>query len=105
MIGEAEIERAAQVLAEQAGSPARVILFGSAARGEQGEHSDLDFLVIEDEVEDTIREAARLRRALPALGVAVDVLAISAEEAERRRHWPGSVIKFALREGRLLAES
>lgn len=105
MLDEREVERAARILAEHARSPARVILFGSRARGTSGPHSDLDFLVIEDQVEDTIREAARLRRALPPLGVPVDVLAISAREAARRRDWPGSVIKLALREGRTLAES
>lgn len=105
MVEMAQIERAAQTLAEHAPSPAKVILFGSAGRGEAGPHSDLDFLVIEEEVEDTIRESARLRRALPPLGVPVDVLTISAAEAERRRRWPGSVIKVAMAEGKLLAES
>lgn len=100
-----DIERAARTLAEHAGSPATVILFGSRARGDADPGSDLDFLVIEEHVEDTVHEAARLRRALPPLGVPVDVLAVSADEAERRRDWPGSVIKFALNEGRVLAES
>jgi predicted nucleotidyltransferase len=48
-----------------------VILFGSHARGEAGEHSDLDFLVIEPEVEDWGRESARLHRALQR-GVSAD---------------------------------
>lgn len=105
VVDQAAIQKAAEVLATHASSPARVILFGSAGRDQVGPYSDLDFLVIEDELDDTIREAARLRRALPALGVSVDVLAISATEAERRRHWPGNVIKVALAEGKLLAES
>jgi predicted nucleotidyltransferase len=105
MISDEEIERAARTLAARARSPAKVILFGSRARGEAQEGSDLDFLVVEEEVDDTIREAARLRRALPPLGVAVDVLAVSAADAERRRRWPGNVIKMAYSEGKLLAES
>lgn len=105
MISEAEIEHAARTLARHASSPAKVILFGSAARGDATGRSDLDFLVIEEQVEDTIRESAKLRRALGSIGVAVDVLTISASEAERRRRWPGSVVKMAMTEGRILAES
>jgi len=48
------IERAGQVLASAARSPARVILFGSGARGEDDAGSDLDFLVIERSVDDRI---------------------------------------------------
>lgn len=103
--GDQDIERAARILADEAESPATVILFGSRARGDPDPASDLDFLVIEERVGDTIREAAQLRRALPPLGVPVDVLVVSASEAERRREWPGSVIKLALNEGRVVARS
>ena len=53
--------------------PEKVILFGSAARGEMGPHSDLDFLVIKTgarrlECIDTIR------RALRGKAVAVDII-------------------------------
>ncbi|HYU60123.1 MAG TPA: nucleotidyltransferase domain-containing protein [Solirubrobacterales bacterium] len=105
MVSDREVRRAAKILAEQARSPAKVILFGSYARGEEGPRSDLDFLVVEERVEDTVQEAARLRRALPPLGVPVDILTVSAAEAERRRRWPGSVVKLAFREGKILAES
>lgn len=53
------IELAGQRLVEAAGSPARVILFGSAARGELTRASDLDFLIIEREVENRVTEAVR----------------------------------------------
>ena len=46
------IERAGRVLVDAAQSPARVILFGSGARGDSGASSDLDFLVIERTVDD-----------------------------------------------------
>jgi predicted nucleotidyltransferase len=59
-----DIERAAHTLAEAAGSPVRVILFGSHARGEARAGSDLDFLVIEPHVPDRHAEMVRLRSAL-----------------------------------------
>ena len=66
MLAMSVIERAGRVLAEAAQSPARVILFGSSARGNADANSDLDFLVIERTVDDRIAEAVRLRRALGA---------------------------------------
>lgn len=57
------IERAGRALLDAASSPARVILFGSHARGDAHEGSDLDLLVIEREVDDRAAESVRLRRA------------------------------------------
>jgi predicted nucleotidyltransferase len=55
------IERAGRALLGAASSPARVILFGSYARGDARDGSDLDFLVIEREVDDRAAESVRLR--------------------------------------------
>lgn len=43
---------AVSALIEAVPAPAKVILFGSQARGNAGEFSDFDLLVIEREVED-----------------------------------------------------
>jgi predicted nucleotidyltransferase len=61
---DADIEKAARTLAETAGSPVRVILFGSHARGDARVGSNLDFLVIEPDVPDRHAEMVRLRSAL-----------------------------------------
>jgi predicted nucleotidyltransferase len=99
------IENAGRRLAEAAGSPARVILFGSSARGDSQAESDLDFLVIEREVEDRLAEAVRLRRALGHIGVPVDIVVLDEALAGRRAKVPGTMVHHALREGRLVAES
>ena len=83
-ISDATIMDAGRRLAVAAGSPARVLLFGSRARGEEREDSDLDFLVIEERVDSKLSEMVRLRDALPPLGVPVDVVVVSEEEAARR---------------------
>lgn len=44
----ADIEQCGRVLAATAASPARVIMFGSYARGSADSDSDLDFLAIEE---------------------------------------------------------
>lgn len=99
-----DIANAARTLAKTASSPATVILFGSHARDEAGRAIDVDFLVIEDEVADQIQEYVRLRNALPRFGAAVDILVLSRDQAEARRRVPGSVIRAAFREGKVLVE-
>jgi hypothetical protein len=54
-----------------------VILFGSAARGELTRDSDLDFLVIEPEVENPALESVRLRRVLADVLVPMDIIVAS----------------------------
>lgn len=99
------IAEAARTLAQAASSPARVVLFGSRARDEHREDSDLDFLVIEDRVDSKLAEMVALRDALPPLGVPVDVVVVSREEAENRGRRPGTLVHRALAEGRVIVES
>jgi predicted nucleotidyltransferase len=95
------IQPALQALIEAA-HPERIILFGSHARGDAREDSDLDFLVIEAQVEDRAKEMVRLRRALRPLRIPVDVLVYSTEDVARWGDQPGSALYWALREGRVV---
>ncbi|HEX4806879.1 MAG TPA: nucleotidyltransferase domain-containing protein [Conexibacter sp.] len=101
------IDQAGRRLAEAAAAPAQVFVFGSHARGDAHEDSDLDFLVVErgDRQPPAAEEMVRLRRALPPLGVPVDVIVMSEDLVRRRRDVPGSLAYWAMREGRLVAES
>ncbi len=105
MVNATVIENAGRLLAASAGSPAKVVLFGSGARGDGDEHSDLDFLVIEREVIDGVAEAVRLRRALGDIGVPVDIVVIDEALAARRAKVPGTMVHHALHEGVVVAES
>jgi predicted nucleotidyltransferase len=82
-----------------------VILFGSHARGDANEGSDLDFLVIEREVEDRVAEEVKLRGALRGFGAPVDVIVMDEALAQRRAKVRGTMVDRALREGRVVAES
>lgn len=104
MIDDDAIAKAGRTLASHASSPSRVLLFGSRARGEAHPDSDLDFLVIQERVESKLDEMVRLRDALADLDVAVDIVVVSREEAETRRHSPGSIVRRAFEEGRVLVE-
>lgn len=99
-----KIEEAVRRIVETA-RPVRVILFGSRARQEANEESDVDLLVIEREVEDRYAEMLRLNEALRGLILAVDVLVIGEKDFEEWSQTPGSVYRAARREGRVVYEA
>lgn len=82
-----------------------MILFGSAARGELTPDSDLDFLVIEHDVENRVAEAVRLRDAVGGIGWPVDVIVMDEDLAERRAKVRGTMVHHAFREGRIVARA
>jgi predicted nucleotidyltransferase len=98
------IQRAGEALAEAAGERSKVILFGSQARGEERADSDVDFLVIEPEVEDRHMEWTRLRRALGDIQVPVDIVVLDEALAARRAEVPGTMVYHAQRDGRVIAQ-
>lgn len=98
------VQRAGEVLAAAAGSSAKVILFGSHARGEARGDSDIDFLVIEPELRNRAEEWRRLRRSLAGLRVPVDLIVLDEQVAERRAKVPGTMVYHAMRDGRLITE-
>src|SRR5215204_3951122 len=82
---------------------AKVMLFGSRARGEGRSDSDLDLLVIEPKLKSRRAEFVRLRQALGDLGVPIDLIVLSAEYADQRAAVRGSMVNEALKRGRVLA--
>ena len=103
MTDEEIIEAAGQRLVEAVSAPARIILFGSAARGELTRDSDVDFLVIERVVKNRVAEAVRLRDAIGHIGRPVDVIVMDEDLAARRAKVRGTMVHHALREGRVIA--
>jgi uncharacterized protein len=81
---------------------AKVILFGSRARGQAHSDSDLDLLVIEPEVKGRRAEFVRLREALGDLGVPIDLIVVPASHVGGWGHFEDTMLNDALREGRVL---
>lgn len=85
--------------------PDRIILFGSHARGEAQENSDLDLLVVMQEVASRRDEILRIRAALVPLGISVDVLVASDADYAKWSEAPSTTLYWAKREGEVLYEA
>jgi Nucleotidyltransferase domain. len=82
-----------------------VILFGSVATGTATADSDLDLLVVLDDVADARAESIRLRDALGDLGMPIDVIVMSTERFEETKHVIGGVAYPAHKYGRVIYEA
>jgi len=82
--------------------PEQIILFGSHARGTAGPDSDVDLLIIMPFAGSKRDKEIELRLALYDFLVPMDIILASPEEAQRRRNIPGTIIRPALREGKVL---
>ncbi len=80
--------------------PLRIILFGSAARGEMGADSDIDVLVVMPEGVHRRQTAQLLYRQIRGLGVPFDILVATPNDLERHRDNIGLIYRTILREGR-----
>ena len=85
--------------------PEKIILFGSAARGEAGPHSDLDLLVVKSGEFHRGRLVESIYMNLIGVGQAVDVIIVTPEEVERYRNSHALVVAPALKEGHVLYDA
>ena len=82
--------------------PSKVILFGSAARGDYHEVNDLDFLIIKQDVPSRGLDRMRALDDLIDRNMAVDMLVYRPEEFQQRLELGDPFIKAILEEGKIL---
>jgi len=82
--------------------PEKIIMFGSAARGEMGPNSDVDVLVVKSDVEHRGRLTGDIYMNLIGVGQAIDVVVVTPKDIERYRDSIGLIIKPALQEGEVI---
>lgn len=80
--------------------PLRIILFGSAVRGEMREHSDLDFLVVMPNDTHRRRTAQTIYRQIIGLPCPVDIVVATEEDLATYGDTVGLVFHPALQEGK-----
>jgi uncharacterized protein len=97
MYTQADINELATKLTLSASSPAKVMLFGSYARGEATEGSDVDFLVLEKNIFDKDEEYFKLFTAVRSANV--DLILMREDDYIARTNSVGSLPYRIAREG------
>lgn len=82
--------------------PKRIILFGSAARGDMGKHSDLDIMVVMPDGTHRGDTTGDLYVELPDFGYSQDLVVVTENDLVQYGSNPYMVIYYALKEGREL---
>ena len=95
------IEEAVRRIVE-AVHPRRIILFGSAARGEMGPNSDVDLLVVVRDGTHRRRTAQTLYRRLMGVGFATELVVATESDLPDFGDEPSFVFRDALIEGKEL---
>lgn len=90
----------------EAARPRKIILFGSYINGRMHRDSDLDVLVVADDLLDNPRqESVRIRRVLKDIGMPMDILVVSESRLDELADTPGLIYREALREGKVVYDS
>lgn len=84
--------------------PDKIILFGSAARGQGGPDSDADLLVVMPVEGSKRQQAVQIDLALEGIPIPIDLVVITPDEVEKYRDAMGTIIHEAVREGKVLYE-
>ena len=103
----AEYESALQQASERIAKrfdPDKIILFGSAARGQEGPDSDADLLVVMPVNGSKRQQAVQIDLALEGIPIPIDLIVVTPEEVEKYRETIGTIIHEAVREGKVLYE-
>ena len=80
----------------------KIILFGSAARGEMGPNSDVDLLVVKGGDFHRGQLTEEIYMNLFGVGQAVDIVVVTPEDIERYKDSFAVVIYLALKEGKVV---
>ena len=84
--------------------PEKIILFGSWARGDAREDSDLDLLIVLSQVEHKRKAAIEILRALNGLPISKDIIVTTPQEIAERGKTIGYILQPALEEGKVIYE-
>ena len=83
-------------------NPQQIILFGSRARGDHDDHSDVDLMIVLDEATDRGQLGRRISAELACTGMGRDVIISTAADIVRQATVVGTVERAAVLDGQTL---
>lgn len=96
-----------KAVVDQLGSAAdaeRVVLFGSHARGEAQESSDVDLLIIADSDLPRFKRSRELYKLIKPYPFAMDIVVYTPEEIKKGERTPVSFVSSVLKDGKTVYE-
>jgi predicted nucleotidyltransferase len=99
MVNEQEIEKVATRLGKEINA-SQVILFGSYARGQASENSDVDLMVVAESNLPRFKRSRELYKLFRPYPFGMDLVVYTPEEIERGKKSPISFVSRVLREGK-----
>jgi len=99
MVDEQEIEKVATRIGEEINA-LQVILFGSYARGQAGEYSDVDLMVVAESELPRFKRSRELYKLFRPYPFGMDLVVYTPEEIEKGKKSPLSFVSRILREGK-----
>ena len=81
--------------------PDRIMLFGSRARGTGNRHSDIDLLIVMPVAGSKRAKRIEVRCTLHNIKMSKDIVLVTPEEFESRRHIPGTLVRTVVQEGKV----
>jgi len=84
--------------------PERIVLFGSGAREAVGPDSDADLLIFMSVRGSRRQQAVQIDLALEGIPIPIDLVVVTPEDVEKDRDRMGTIIREAVREGKVLYE-
>jgi len=85
----------------EAVAPEKIILFGSAARGEMGPDSDLDLLIVKSDVH-RLATAQMIEHSLTGITIPTDIVVATPKDIEVHKNTIGLIYRPVLQEGKIL---
>lgn len=82
--------------------PLRIVLFGSAARGEIGPDSDIDIMVVMPDGTHRLNTTRHLYRHIAGLGFPVDIVVATPSLLEQHKNNIGLIYRTVLAEGKVV---
>jgi len=85
-----------------AAHPIRIVLFGSAARGEMGPDSDIDVMVVMPDGTHRLNATRELYKQLSGFGFPVDIVVATPKILEQHKNNIGLIYRTVLAEGKVV---